>query len=86
MRAHPHLKTDVRVFGHNGGVRDYFTYGYGHSVREVAGSSLGRGTRVGGVFHPARQLARFSPPNMPFILNLFPWGSYKLQTKCVSLI
>ena len=48
-----------------------FTYGYGHSVREVAGSCLGRGTIVGGVLHPARQLARFSPPNIPYILNLF---------------
>ena len=38
---------------------------------EVAGSRLGRGAIVGGVFHPARQLARFSLPNMPFILNLF---------------
>ena len=47
-----------------------FTHGYGHSVREVAGSRLGRGT-IGGVFHQTRQLARFSPPNMPFILNLF---------------
>ena len=37
----------------------------------------------------ARQLARFSPPNLPYILNLFRislWGSYKLQTICVSLI
>jgi len=48
-----------------------FTYGYGHSVRDIAGSGLGRGTIVGGVFYPARQLARFSPPNMPCILNLF---------------
>jgi len=48
-----------------------FTYGYGHSVWEVAGSCLGHGTIVGGVFHPARQLARFSPPNMPYIQNLF---------------
>ena len=49
----------------------WFTYGYGDSVREVAGSRLGRGTIVGGVFHPARQLARFSPPNMSYFLNLF---------------
>ena len=48
-----------------------FTYGYGHSVREVAGSRLGRGTIVGRVFHPTRQLARFFPPNMSFILNSF---------------
>ena len=46
-----------------------FTHGYGHSVREVAGSRLGRDTKLGGVFHPARQLARFSPPNIPYILN-----------------
>ena len=37
-----------------------FTYGYGHSVREVAGSGLSRGDIVRGVFHPARQLTRFS--------------------------
>ena len=53
-----------------------FTYGYGHSVREVAGSCLGRGTIAGGVFHPTRQLARFSPPNMPYILNLFRISLY----------
>ena len=47
-----------------------FTYGYGHSVREVTGSHLGHGTIVGGVFHPTRQLARFSPSNL-LILNLF---------------
>ena len=35
----------------------------GHGVREVAGSNPGRGTIVGGVFNPTRQLARFSPPN-----------------------
>ena len=29
------------------------------------------GTVVGGVFHPISQLARFSPPNMSFILNVF---------------
>jgi len=46
-----------------------FTYVYGHSVQEDAGSRLGRGTIVGGVVHPTRQLARYSPPNLPFILN-----------------
>jgi len=46
-----------------------FTHGYGHSLREVAGSRLGRGTRS--FFHPARQRARFSPPNMTYFLNLF---------------
>jgi len=40
-------------------------------VWEVTGSGLGCGTIVGGVFHPSRQLAKFSPLNMPFILNLF---------------
>ena len=47
-----------------------FTYGYGHSVREVEGSRLGRDIIVGGVFYPTRQLARFFPPNMPYIQNL----------------
>jgi len=51
-----------------------FTYGYGHSVREVAGMRLGCDIIVGGVFRPARQLARFSPLNMPSILNLFRTG------------
>jgi len=37
-------------------------------------SCLGFGTIVG-VFHPARQLARFSPPNMPYILNYRPYVS-----------
>ena len=51
---------------------------YGYSVRKVACSRLGRGTIVGGVFHPARQLTRFSPPNMPylnfkFIYNQSSW-------------
>ena len=26
---------------------------------------------IGGVFHPTKQLVRFSPPNMPYIVNLF---------------
>jgi len=35
-------------------------------------SRLSRGTiDIVGVFHPVRQLARFSPLNMPYILNLF---------------
>ena len=37
---------------------------------EIAGSCLSHGTIIGGVFHPTRQLAGFSPPNMPYILNL----------------
>jgi len=32
-------------------------------------SNPGRGTVVGGVFHLTKQLARFSPPNMAYILN-----------------
>ena len=60
----------ICLFGHMGRAW-LFTYGYGHSVWEVAGSCLGYGTIVGGVLHPARQLERFSPPNMKYILNLF---------------
>ena len=37
---------------------------HGHGVREVGGSDPGRGIIVGGVFHPIRQLTRFTPPNM----------------------
>ena len=48
-----------------------FTYGYAHSVREVAGLRLGRGTMVGGVFHPARQLARISPHEHAIIYSKF---------------
>ena len=40
-------------------------------MRQVAGSRLSHGTIVGGDFHPASELARFSPPNMQYILNLF---------------
>ena len=40
-----------------------------HSVLEVEGLNLSCGTIVGGVFHPTRQLARFSPPNRPYIVN-----------------
>ena len=39
---------------------DFLTHG--RAVREVAGSNPGRGTIVGGVFHPIRQLTRFSRP------------------------
>ena len=46
-----------------------FTYDYGHYVREVAGSRLGCGAIDGGDFHPTRQLARFSPANMPYFVN-----------------
>ena len=61
-----------QLFGHIGRAWAYLhIYCYGHFVREVAGSRLDRGITIGGVFHPTRKLARFSPPNMPFILNLF---------------
>jgi len=42
---------------------------HGHAVLEVGGSNPGRGTKVAGVFHPNRQLARFSTPNTPYIVN-----------------
>ena len=41
----------------------------GRAVREVGGSNPDRGTIVGGVFHRTRELARFSPRNMPYIVN-----------------
>jgi len=41
----------------------------GRCVWEVGGSNPGRGTIVGGVFNPSWQLARFSPPNMSYIVN-----------------
>jgi len=46
-----------------------FTHGYGHAVLEVGGSNRRRGTMVGGVFNPTKQLVGFSPPNMPSIIN-----------------
>ena len=46
---------------------DFLTHG--HAVRGVRGSNPGRDTIAGGVFHPTRQLAKFSPPNMPYIVN-----------------
>jgi len=51
------------------GVRacDFLTRG--RAVWEVGGSNPSCGTIIGGVFHPRRQLARFSPPNMPYIGN-----------------
>jgi len=45
---------------------DFLTHG--HAVREVQGSNAGP-TIVGGVFHPTTQLAIFSPPNTPYIVN-----------------
>ena len=48
---------------------ELFTYDYCHAMREVGGSNPGRGTIVGGVFHPTGQLAKFSPTNMSYILN-----------------
>ena len=44
-------------------VWDFLTQG--HAVRE----NPGRDTMVGGVFHPTRQLARFSQPNIPSFFN-----------------
>ena len=41
----------------------------GHALWEVAGSNPGRGTKVGGMFHPTSLLARFSPSNIPSIEN-----------------
>jgi len=41
----------------------------GHAVLEVGGSNPRRGTILGGAFHPTKQLAKFSPPNMPSIVN-----------------
>ena len=45
-----------------------YLYGYGHAVWEVGGSNPTRGIIVEGIFHPSRQLARFSPPNICHIL------------------
>jgi len=39
-------------------------------VREVGGLNPNHGTIVG-VFHPTRQLAKFSLLNMPYVVNLF---------------
>ena len=38
-------------------------------MREVGGSNPGGDTVVGGVFHPVRELVKFSPPNMSSIVN-----------------
>jgi len=52
---------------------------------------VGSGTIVGGAFHPTRQLVRFSPPNMPYLVNSkfilkFPRWSCKLQNHmCLPL-
>ena len=51
------------------GVRAWDFLTRGHDVPEVAGSNPGRGTIVGGDFHPARQLARYFSPNMHSIVN-----------------
>ena len=61
-----------------------FTHGYGNAVLEVGASNPGHDTIVvGGLSHPTRQLARYSPPKMPYIVNLFKdsfcgGGSWKL--------
>jgi len=44
------------------------THGYGHAVQEIGGSNPSCDNIVG-VFHPTKQLARFSPPNMSYIEN-----------------
>ena len=41
-----------------------------HAMWEAGGSNPGCGIIVGEVFLPTRQLTRFSPSNMPFILRL----------------
>jgi len=52
-----------------------FTHGYGHAVPEVGGLNPSHGTIFGGVFHPSRQLARFSQRNMPYIVKFkFIWN------------
>jgi len=61
---------------------DFLTHG--HAVPVVGGSNPGRGTIVGGGFYLTRQLAIFSPPNMPYNVN--SKFSSKLQTTYVSLI
>ena len=49
-------------------VRAWNLLTHGHDVWEVGGSNPGRGTIVGGVFHPTRQLARrFSLSNIKII-------------------
>jgi len=50
-------------------VRGWGFLTYYHAVWQVGGSYRGRVTIVGGVFHPTRQLARFSPPSMSSIVN-----------------
>ena len=47
-----------------------------HAIRKADSSSPSRDIIVGWVFNPTRQLARFSPPNMTFIVN---WGANTLN-------
>jgi len=62
-----------------------FTHGYGRAVREVGDSNPIRGTIVRSVFNPTRQLARFSPPNMPSIVNYKYYYYYYRLTILISL-
>jgi len=51
-------------------VRAYDFIYHDHVVREVGGSNPGRGAIVEGRgVHPTRQLAKFSLPNMPYLVN-----------------
>ena len=64
----------VYILIHNGSmysewVRTWDFLTHGRAVQEIGGSNSGRGTIAGGVFHPTRQLARFSPLNMQYIVN-----------------
>ena len=60
-------------------VRTWCFLTHGHAVWEVGGLNLGRDT-IGGVFRPARQLARFSPSNMPSVVN------YKIYLELVTVV
>jgi len=58
--------TFAEVSLRHSGVWDFITHG--HAVGEVRGSNHGCGTIVR-FFHPTRELARFSLPNKPYIVN-----------------
>ena len=49
-------------------VRAWVLLSHGHAVWEVGSSNPSRNTIVE-VFYPTRELTRFSPPNMPSIVN-----------------
>ena len=42
----------------------------------TGGPNPGCSTIVGGIFHPTKQLAMFSPPNISYIVNSFGIKSY----------